>query len=496
MLPCRLIACLLQHARATECLPFGEATPSAAALPAWRQPAPTLPPLTRRSRVTLVCKRWERLFYSEPALWRHFLLRPATPGFPGAVGNSSQQELEEIWAHWCAAKHRQLARVAGLVEVFEAGPRRVDLGRMAGTGSRLDHFVSLLRPEVLTEALLYWGLPEMSELPRFPRLSRLLLHALVLNPGAARLLGGMPQLRSLGLHVHEVSGSNMSVILGLTQLTQLSFVVFNALTAGFNYQPSRDSEPRAPDLLQLTRLAALRHLTITHRPSLYQQEREEYEFGRQGVLPLPPPASFPALEFYHVSFRQDEWYSWAFSVSGYGCVRLRDGCSGGGGGGCRQLGAVAASRVWRLCHRCCVTGCPLCPADSLLGKTALDMPLQVGGAQLAGCQYAAGASGSIGRLEIVSARHVPSMPHLLAALVPPGKPLTTLELKNSQLWVGGRASGRVGGWAGTLPGTKCRHLGWRLHPAGGRQLLERASAGDGAVRSGLSLMLCCPVVPP
>ena len=94
------------------------------------------------------------------------------------------------------------------------------------------------------------------------------------------------------------------------RLTLLSFVVFNALTAGFNYQPLDDSAPRAPDLLQLTRLAALRHLTITHRPSLYQQERE-YEFDRQGVLPLPAPASFPALEYFHVSFRQDEWYSWA-----------------------------------------------------------------------------------------------------------------------------------------------------------------------------------------
>jgi hypothetical protein len=303
-----------------------------------------------------VCKRWEDLFFSEPALWRRFLLRPAKRRFTGHDASLRP----DPWGNWCAARHRQLARVAGMVEAFEAGPRAMDYGCVAqcahASGWRLGQFVSPLRPEVLTEALLYWGTRELSGLLCFPRLTRLLLH----GSEHLRLLGRMPQLRSLGLHVHEVSGESMSIILGLTQLTQLSFVVFNALTAGFNYQPLEDSEPRAPDLLQLTCLAQLRHLTITHRTSVYVDEREEHEFDRQGVLPLPAPASFPHLEFYHVGFRQDDWYTWAFSVSEWGSGWL------GWAGGCEYLVQYFV---------CCQLGPWLLPAGSICALSVVDRSL-------------------------------------------------------------------------------------------------------------------------
>ena len=137
-----------------------------------------IPPscLPRRASITLVCKRWERLFFSEPALWRRFLLRPAKRSFSGHDASLRP----EPWGSWCAAKHRQLARVAGLVEVFEAGARAMDFGYMAqcahNSGWRLEQFVGLLRPELLTEALLYWDMWELSGLLHFPRLTRLLLH--------------------------------------------------------------------------------------------------------------------------------------------------------------------------------------------------------------------------------------------------------------------------------------------------------------------------------
>lgn len=35
------------------------------------------PPLARRPAITLVCKRWRRLFHAEPSLWRDYRLMPS-----------------------------------------------------------------------------------------------------------------------------------------------------------------------------------------------------------------------------------------------------------------------------------------------------------------------------------------------------------------------------------------------------------------------------------
>jgi hypothetical protein len=264
-----------------------------------------------------VCKRWERLFYAEPALWRRFLLRLANPALPSTTRASPSP-----WGQWGAAKHRQLERVAGLVEVFEAGPRRIDFGSsqaaMGRSGRSLEQYLSLLHPEVLTELVLWWELAQLPELLRFPRLTRLLLHAgYGLPSGAAAVLLGMPQLRALALHVQEVSGDEMAAVLGLSQLTQLSLLVHAPLTAGYNYESdSMDgSQGESPSLMQLTRLAQLRQLSINHRPAVYGIEHEEFTFEEYGEVPLPPPSSFAALESYHVSFYRDGGYGWAFKVS-------------------------------------------------------------------------------------------------------------------------------------------------------------------------------------
>jgi hypothetical protein len=249
-----------------------------------------------------VCKRWERLFSSEPAVWRHYKLRPFSHPFPQAADEASKRQ---AWGSWCAAKHRQLAHIAGFVESFEAGPTTVDYGKMGisahASGWRLAQFVSLLHPEVLTEVALNWGMVDLTELLRFPRLTRLLLHSSTrgggLGTGLPRLLGGLPQLRSLGLHVDKVSGEEMAAILGLRQLTQLSFAVFRALRDGAYHQLPESPQAQQLGLLQLTRLAQMRHLSISHH--------------RQGVLPLPLPASFAALEFYHISIGL---HAWPFNV--------------------------------------------------------------------------------------------------------------------------------------------------------------------------------------
>ena len=57
-------------------------------------------------------------------------------------------------------------------------------------------------------------------------------------------------------------------------------------------------------------------------------------------------------------------------------------------------------------------------------------PLQVGGAELVSAKYEADPAGASGLLEAIPAARVPSLQQLLAALVPPGKPLTTLSIQN------------------------------------------------------------------
>lgn len=57
--------------------------------------------------------------------------------------------------------------------------------------------------------------------------------------------------------------------------------------------------------------------------------------------------------------------------------------------------------------------------------------VQVGGAQVVSCKYEDDPAGATGLLEVIAAERVPSLQQLLAALVPAGKPLTTLRLQNS-----------------------------------------------------------------
>jgi hypothetical protein len=185
--------------------------PASATKPACFDLIPCLP--CRRS-ITLVCKRWERLFYAESALWRHFLLRPADPAWP-------RDRCPDPPAGWVAAKHRQLARVAGLVQAFEAGTEEPDYGRLACCGGRqfsLSAFLSRLRPEALSSAALWWeaDAEALQQLPRFPSLTHLLLHyAFELPREAAGVISRMPQLQSLQLHAGDLSEAVMGSVLGL-----------------------------------------------------------------------------------------------------------------------------------------------------------------------------------------------------------------------------------------------------------------------------------------
>lgn len=260
-----------------------------------------------------VCKRWERLFFKQPLLWRTFALAPASPTFPR--GGASREQRDEMWAGWFEAQHRMLARAPPYVEVFVAGsppPRRGGDVRLARYHCRrrrwlLGDFLALLRPDVLREAMLWWEVnkADVKALRRFQRLESVLLHETDLKQQA---VAHMPALRSLELHANDISQQEREAILELTQLTHLALVPFCVLTATF-------SEPEDAQLLQLTRLQQLRELRITHRPTLYQFEAEEFYHEREGVLEIPPPSAFPFLEKYQLSLLPHDWYRWHFSVS-------------------------------------------------------------------------------------------------------------------------------------------------------------------------------------
>lgn len=98
--------------------------------------SPTLPP-HRRPSITLACKRWARLVYSDPRLWRSVCIEPDVTRFPwahrGEEAGEEEDEGEEDEAHqgrslvvvgkedrkrWLEANYGLLRRVAPVVEAF------------------------------------------------------------------------------------------------------------------------------------------------------------------------------------------------------------------------------------------------------------------------------------------------------------------------------------------------------------------------------------------
>jgi hypothetical protein len=130
---------------------------------------------------------------------------------------------------------------------------------------------------------------------------------------ACGVLARMPQLRRLELYVQDLD-LELASIAKLTQLSSLSLAVYDPLGDGMDMSPLGGHEP---PLLQLTQLQCLRHLTIVHKGTDYPDEQQENaEFADDGSLVLPELSEFAALESFNISFREDQWYDWDFSVSG------------------------------------------------------------------------------------------------------------------------------------------------------------------------------------
>lgn len=122
------------------CVPAAAGSTAPTAVPPPHAELPLPPPAHRRPTVCLTCKRWRRLFYAAPAIWRTFEL--------------------DCGCHRLLASYRLLARVAPVVEAFEC-PRWSTL-EAGGSGSHSERslcpFLSLLQPDVAT-AVTIGGLP-------------------------------------------------------------------------------------------------------------------------------------------------------------------------------------------------------------------------------------------------------------------------------------------------------------------------------------------------
>ena len=99
------------------------------------QPAhSTLLPSSLQPAVTLVSRRWHRVFFSEPALWRELELTAKSLDEADYMGRA---------AHWFAAKARLLRRAGGFVqhlqynEFLDLGPEEeemvLDMRRVAAS---------------------------------------------------------------------------------------------------------------------------------------------------------------------------------------------------------------------------------------------------------------------------------------------------------------------------------------------------------------------------
>lgn len=207
--------------------------------------------------MTSVSRRWRRLFFSHPPLWRSFELR-----CPGAELSPAQR------AEWAAAKHRLLQRVGPLVRTFDAyGVDPLQLG--GSTRLQLPDFVHCLGPEAL-ESVTYTPTGPLIEsmlaaLLRFPRLRSLSMKSMQhLPPNATWVLHQLGALVELASTVGSLPADALQ-----------------ALPSGLTYLHLHTLYEPLPDCRQLERLTRLRSLFLC-----------EWAASPMGML-LPSAAAFP-----------------------------------------------------------------------------------------------------------------------------------------------------------------------------------------------------------
>ncbi|KAL4434466.1 hypothetical protein ABPG75_000907 [Micractinium tetrahymenae] len=240
--------------------------------------------LSEGPTITLVCKRWRRLFLEEGSLWNRFRL---VPGRTVADAGS-----------WLPCKLALLRRVAPLVRKLTvadgpAGPGAWQLDGSRGGSSSASRQPSLaavlaecfpppasgLVQLVISCAAQALPASTAEAVGRMSRLQGLAIEGASLPPAPAlgALLGGLPALRALLL-----SSASAPLPAGVVG----TLVPHAARLTALELSTTSAALPPAGTLDQLTGLSCLCSLTLAD--------------GRQGAsldpLQLPAPAHFPSLE--------------------------------------------------------------------------------------------------------------------------------------------------------------------------------------------------------
>lgn len=218
--------------------------------------------------MVLTCKRWRRVFYSEPALWRTFTLK----------FSKLHRRPEEEWPVWLQKQAALVRRVAPVLQGLHwdaAAQEEIGINSAASfEENSVPAFLGYLQTSRLKQLKLQ-GLDRIPEaaamsLGRFTQLTELsLCSTRPLPPQMPRSLAQLGELRSLRFSGPAVPPALLNSILALSQLTMLDLWA--------------DIFPPPAAMDQLTRLAQLQDL------GLHAGFKPEAE-----VFQPPAPARFPA----------------------------------------------------------------------------------------------------------------------------------------------------------------------------------------------------------
>lgn len=260
-------------------------------------------------RLTLVCRRWHAVFYSEPALW-HTL-----PLGPPAYLLRMVRNLDE----WTPCKQAVLRRVGGLVMVASM---QAENGHTGWTMA--EALLPLIQPQLSglglkfaprdnqPYSLMPFGIastwPEQQQQREADRAAAAVLQALPQR---------FPSLQQLSLDLADTGGPALPpctpAVLHQLPLTDLRIASPHSLPAGLlesllqataltklSLASTAPDVPLAPGLAALTALRALRHLELI---GCY----EEGEDGDGGVAQVPLPADLEGMTWIELAAAEGAW---------------------------------------------------------------------------------------------------------------------------------------------------------------------------------------------
>ncbi|KAL4419741.1 hypothetical protein ABPG75_006839 [Micractinium tetrahymenae] len=178
--------------------------------------------------VTLVCKRWQRLFWSEAGLWRDLTLDALRVG--PARDESLQALSDDDAERWLAGKHTLLSRVLPHVEALTLRGAFAMQHAAAQTGGwEVSQLLRLPLPARLTVLQLdYCTVKVAHAVQRLTGLTRLHLLDQLSRKSAGSLLPRLRGLCSLHCSVQEWETAVAEALVQLSRLTELSQDCFSS----------------------------------------------------------------------------------------------------------------------------------------------------------------------------------------------------------------------------------------------------------------------------